>query len=224
MSDAREEILGRVRAALSDRPDVPEHRSGPPRAGAPGRDLVARFVQRVEDYRATVVRVDGADPDVVRTAIETALARHDAHTVALPAGFPAAWRPASVTLDEAPADALPDPHALARLDGVVTTSAAAIAETGTIILDAGPGQGPRALSLIPDVHVCVVRASQIVSGVVGAVAEMRRSVTATRRPLTLISGPSATSDIELDRVEGVHGPRLLEVVVVDDAGPEPRTP
>ena len=224
MSDAREEILGRVRTALSDRPDVPEHRPGPPRAGEPGLDLIARFVQRVADYRATVVRVDGADPDVVRTAIETALARHGASKVVVPAGFPAAWRPASVTLDEAPVDTLPDPHALARLDGVVTTAAAAIAETGTIILDAGPGQGPRALTLIPDVHVCVVCASQIVAGVVGAVVEMRRSVAATRRPLTLISGPSATSDIELDRVEGVHGPRLLEVVVVDDAAPEPRIP
>jgi L-lactate dehydrogenase complex protein LldG len=219
MSDARDVILGRIRAALSDRPDVPEHRAGPLRAGVPGTDLVALFMQRVADYRATVVRVDGADPDVVRTAIETALERHGAREVAVPAGFPAAWRPATVTLDEAPAGTLPDPHALARLDGVVTTSAAAIAETGTIILDAGPGQGPRALTLLPDVHVCVVRASQVVAGVVGAVVEMRRSVAATRRPLTLISGPSATSDIELDRVEGVHGPRLLEVVIVDDAAP-----
>ncbi|HWH93461.1 MAG TPA: LUD domain-containing protein, partial [Baekduia sp.] len=91
--------------------------------------------------------------------------------------------------------------------------AAAIAETGTIVLDAGPGQGPRALTLLPDLHVCVVDATQIVAGVVGAVAAMRRWVAATRRPLTLISGPSATSDIELDRVEGVHGPRVLEVVV-----------
>jgi L-lactate dehydrogenase complex protein LldG len=216
MSDARDEILGRVRAALGDRPDVPAHRPGPARRGAPGADLVARFVQRVEDYRAAVTRVDGADPDVVRAAIDAALARHGAREVVVPAGFPAGWRPATVNVAEAAPDALPDPHALARLDGVVTTCAAAIAETGTIILDAGPGQGPRALTLIPDVHVCVVRASAIVSGVVGAVAEMRRSVTATRRPLTLISGPSATSDIELDRVEGVHGPRLLEVVVLDD--------
>jgi L-lactate dehydrogenase complex protein LldG len=221
MSDAREEILGRVRHALADRPDVPEHRSGPARGGVPGADLVSHFVTRVEDYRATVTRVDGADPDSVASAIAAALDRHGARDVVLPAGFPDRWRPATVNLCEAAHDELPDPHALARLDGVVTTCAAAIAETGTIILDAGPGQGPRALTLIPDVHVCVVRASAIRAGVVGAVAEMRRSVTATRRPLTLISGPSATSDIELDRVEGVHGPRRLEVVVIDDRDEAP---
>jgi L-lactate dehydrogenase complex protein LldG len=218
VSTARQEILDRVRAALADRPGVPEHVPGPARAGARETDLVARFVARVEDYRATVTVVDGADPDVVRAAVDAALARHEARDVVVPAGFPDGWRPARAAGTEAEADALPEPRALARLDGVVTTCAAAIAETGTIILDAGPGQGPRALSLIPDVHVCIVRASAIVSGVVGAVAEMRRSVTATRRPLTLISGPSATSDIELDRVEGVHGPRLLEVVVLDDRG------
>jgi L-lactate dehydrogenase complex protein LldG len=226
--DAREAILGRVRAALADRPEAPD-RSGPhpARAGAGGDDLVARFVERVEDYRAHVTVVRGAPEQVVGPAVAAALARHDAQKVVVPPGFPPAWAPEGVTVAPAPADpdAAPDARALAELDGVVTTCATAIAETGTIVLDAGPGQGPRALTLIPDLHVCVVPASRIVPGVVQAVTAMRHSVDATRRPLTLISGPSATSDIELDRVEGVHGPRRLEVVVVDDrphAGPEKR--
>jgi L-lactate dehydrogenase complex protein LldG len=105
--------------------------------------------------------------------------------------------------------------ALDGAHGVLTTCAAAIATTGTIVLDAGPGQGRRALTLVPDLHICVVAAEQIVGGVPEAVAAMRAGVDAGR-PITLISGPSATSDIELKRVEGVHGPRRLEVVL---AGP-----
>jgi L-lactate dehydrogenase complex protein LldG len=216
VSDARAEILGRVRDALADRPPVPEHVPGPARSGAAGDDLVARFVERVEDYRARVTVVRGADDELVAVAVAAALARHAALAVVVPVGFPEAWTPPGAVVATGDAGAVPDPRALAALDGVVTSCAAAIAETGTIVLDAGPGQGPRALTLIPDLHVCVVPASRIVPGVVQAVSAMRHSVEATRRPLTLISGPSATSDIELNRVEGVHGPRRLEVVVVDD--------
>jgi L-lactate dehydrogenase complex protein LldG len=215
---ARDAILGRVRSALADRPAVPEATATPrPTPALTGDALRERFVERVADYRATVTEC-GAGDDEVRLAVGAALARHAARAVALPHDFPAAWRPAGLTVYESGAGDLPDPRALTVLDGVVTTSALGIAETGTIVLDAGVGQGPRALTLLPDLHVCVVDESRIVAGVVGAIGAMRRSVTGTRRPLTLISGPSATSDIELDRVEGVHGPRRLEVVVRRDAG------
>jgi L-lactate dehydrogenase complex protein LldG len=215
MTDAREEILGRIRSALADRPAAPDAVAVPrPAAELTGDALLDRFVQRVADYRATVTVCAGADA-AVRAAVAEAFARHDAHAVAVPDDFPRAWRPPALTLHEARAGQPPDPRALAALDGVLTTCATAIAETGTIVLDAGPGQGPRALTLLPDLHVCVVDASRIVSGVAAAIGTLRRSVTGTRRPLTLISGPSATSDIELDRVEGVHGPRRLEVVVRD---------
>ena len=96
------------------------------------------------------------------------------------------------------------------VDGVITSCAVAIAETGTLILDGSPGQGRRVITLIPDYHLCVVFADQIVADVPDALARLEAT-----RPLTMISGPSATSDIELNRVEGVHGPRTLEVIIVN---------
>jgi len=220
-SGAREAILGRIRAALADGPQAPEAlpvpRTAPPLAGDA---LVARFVERVADYRATVT-VCAGDDDAVRAGVSAAFARHGARAVAVPHDFPPAWRPPAPALTEAVPGAAHDARALAALDGVLTTCALAIAETGTIVLDAGRGQGPRALTLLPDLHVCVVDASRIVAGVAAAMDAMHRSVTGSRRPLTLISGPSATSDIELDRVEGVHGPRCLEVVVRDDRAATP---
>jgi hypothetical protein len=111
------------------------------------------------------------------------------------------------------------PHQrLAEVHGALTGCALAVAETGTIILDAGPGQGRRALTLLPDYHLCVVFARQVVEVVPEAVEVMGRAVRESRAPLTLISGPSATSDIELSRVEGVHGPRTLEVILVEEGG------
>jgi L-lactate dehydrogenase complex protein LldG len=215
-SAAREEILGRIRAALADDPEAPGALPIP-RAGQPlaGDALVARFMQRVADYRSTVT-LSAGDDEAVRAAVSDAFARHGAGAVAVAHDFPPAWRPSALRLSEAVPGAAQEPRALGALDGVLTTCALAIAETGTIVLDAGPGQGPRALTLLPDLHVCVVDASRIVAGVAAAIGAMHRSVTGSRRPLTLISGPSATSDIELDRVEGVHGPRRLEVVVRED--------
>jgi L-lactate dehydrogenase complex protein LldG len=137
------------------------------------------------------------------------LARHDARRVAVPGDLPAAWRPSGVELVDDPATAAQ----LDDLDGVITGSALAIAETGTIALDAGAGQGARALTLVPDLHICVVDSERIVGTVPEAVELLGRSVAERRAPLTLISGPSATSDIELSRVEGVHGPRRLEIVI-----------
>ncbi|MPY79500.1 MAG: lactate utilization protein C [Actinophytocola sp.] len=195
MSGAREEILASIRTALRDAPpevEVPRgYRSSPPPA-----DLVALFDERVTDYRATVTRC--ALVDVVE-AIRSALG--DAARVVVSGDLP---YPVDGALDD-------DLSAseLDAVDAVVTTAAVGIAVTGTIVLDHGPGQGRRALSLVPDRHVCVIRDDQIVAGVPDAIARLDPA-----RPQTWISGPSATSDIELDRVEGVHGPRQLHVVVV----------
>jgi L-lactate dehydrogenase complex protein LldG len=194
---AREEVLGRVRRALAatDRTSPPVSRSY---RAEPAVDLVTMFVERVTDYRATAVVV-GADE--VTGAVETAL---DGRRPIVPAGL--AWPVSGV------ADTGQTAAELDAIDAVVTGAALGIAQTGTLVLDHGPGQGRRALSLVPDVHVCIVRADQLVYGVPQAVAQLDPA-----RPLTWISGPSATSDIELDRVEGVHGPRTLHVVVADSS-------
>jgi L-lactate dehydrogenase complex protein LldG len=206
LSAARERILSAVRAATADVPrDEPAAEVGtPPAGGAADVDLLA---ERIAAYRATVVRVD--DLASAADAIAAALARHGATRVAIDPGLPAELRPGhgvELVSDEPPLHA----DALSALDGVLTTAALAIAQTGTIVLDGGPGQGRRALTLLPDLHVCVVRGEQVRQTVGEAVAELA----GVQRPITFVSGPSATSDIELDRVEGVHGPRHLEVVLV----------
>jgi L-lactate dehydrogenase complex protein LldG len=157
------------------------------------------FVDRVEDYRARVHRV--APADVAATVAALAAGR-----LVVPAGFPEQWLTGVDVVPDLPSLSAAE---LDALDGVVTSCALAIAETGTIVLDGGPGQGRRALTLVPDHHVVVVRAEQVVATVPQANARLD-----ARRPQTWISGPSATSDIELQRVEGVHGPRLLDVVLV----------
>jgi L-lactate dehydrogenase complex protein LldG len=203
---AREVVLGAIRAALADAPvpvDIP--RDYDPGL-APGTDAVALFVERVGDYRATVRRATPAD---LAATVAAVLAEHRVARLAVPAGVPDAWLAAAAV--EQVGDDPPLTHReLDALDGVITGCAVAIAETGTIVLDGGPGQGRRALSLLPDLHVCVVAIDRIVGGVPEALARLD-----PHRPLTWISGPSATSDIELQRVEGVHGPRRLEVIVVD---------
>ena len=209
MTSARDEILGRIRTALADRAEVPEvpWSYGLP-VGTGDDDLVARFIERTADYHAEVERVSA---DGVAAAIAAALAGAGATSVvADPAvrdhwgsGVDATW-----IVDNALAASELD-----TIDAVVTTATVGIANTGTIILDHGQGQGRRAISLVPDMHVCLVAVDQIVSDVPEAVARLIESGSNTR-PLTWISGPSATSDIELDRVEGVHGPRTLHVIVV----------
>lgn len=205
---AREEILGRVRAALADRPIAPEPAwaYGEP-VSTDGQDVVERFIERAADYRATVVRVAGEN---VPAAVSEALSVVGASTVVADDAVHNRWG-AEVPVSWVADDGL-DPAALDGIDAVVTTATLAIANTGTIVLDHGPGQGRRALSLVPDVHVCVVEAAQIVTDVPEAVGRLVDLGSHTR-PLTWISGPSATSDIELDRVEGVHGPRTLYVIV-----------
>ncbi|SEM95390.1 LutC/YkgG family protein [Nonomuraea pusilla] len=190
---AREEILARIRTAVAGARDDGPADAGIPRGYRAVRqvdDLVELFAERVRDYRAIVHVVPEDD-------LTAALARvAGGRRLVLPEGLPGGW---------APGPGHADPY---TADGVLTACAVAVAETGTIVLDHGPGQGTRAETLVPDHHVCVVRAAQIVGGVPEAVARLDPS-----RPLTWISGPSATSDIELNRVEGVHGPRTLEVVI-----------
>jgi L-lactate utilization protein LutC len=195
MTSAREEILGKVRAALSgttpvDRPPIP---LGVSTSSTAVLDL---FADRVADYRATVVR---CTPRTLRARLKAALPEG---RVVVPAGL-------SVKLPDAIVD---DGMSAAELDAcvaVVTDATVGIAETGTIVLDHGRGQGRRAITLVPDVHICIVRADQVVADVPDAMPRLDPT-----KPLTWISGPSATSDIELDRVEGVHGPRTLHVLLV----------
>ncbi|MGI5155485.1 LutC/YkgG family protein [Microbispora sp. CA-102843] len=200
---SRDLILARVRRALAGVPDVEITRAYRGPARTPGE--IRLFEERVRDYRAVVHVVDEAG---TAGRVARSLAGRGARRVVVPGGFPSGWLAAADV--EAVADDPPLSAAdLDAVDGVLTTCAVAIAETGTIVLDTGPGQGRRALTLVPDYHLCVVRAAQIVAGVPDAVARLDPA-----RPLTWISGPSATSDIELNRVEGVHGPRTLEVLIV----------
>jgi L-lactate dehydrogenase complex protein LldG len=206
----REEVLARVRAALADHPaPAPVRRDYRTAGRCPTLDppeLLELLVDRLVDYRALVRRATAADAG---QAVDAALQERGARRVVVPAGTPPAWLErlgdrVEVVGDDPPLSAAD----LDRLDGVLTGCAVAIAETGTIVLDAGPGQGRRALSLVPDYHLVVVEAAQVVATVPEGVARLDPT-----RALTWISGPSATSDIELNRVEGVHGPRTLEVVV-----------
>ena len=191
---ARDEILRRVRSALDG---VSPAVDLPPAPRAPDRgDLVALFEERVADYRAIVTRVAAADlPSAVAEALGSARA-------VVPPGL-------GLTVDSSVVDDGFTAAELDALDAVVTRAAVGIAETGTIVLDHRPDQGRRAISLVPDLHVCIVEAGQVVADVPDAIALLDPA-----RPQTWISGPSATSDIELDRVEGVHGPRTLHVLLV----------
>jgi len=202
---ARDAVLARIRAGLADRPSpAPVDRSYR-QTGELGRSAVLElFVERVRDYKATVVVT--ADP---AGAVAEALAASGAGRVGVAPGLDRVYRPGGVELVED--DGLL-PLELDRLDGALTTCLAACAQTGTIALDGGAGQGRRALSLVPDLHVCIVRAGAIVETVPELVAALEPSAR-EGRPIVLVSGPSATSDIELQRVEGVHGPRRLVVIV-----------
>ena len=237
---ARDQILARIRAATgagggpadggpadgggidagaSDpaRPDVDAVYAALPREylrahhDAGSGDIVDLFAERVADYRAVVERVPESDlPSAIARALAARAEVVPAPFVA-PAGLPAGWLaglPATIELaeDEPPLSAA----GLDQTAGVITGCAVAIAETGTIILDHGPGQGRRLLTLVPDFHLVVVRASQVAADLADAFAQLDPAL-----PHTLISGPSATSDIELIRVEGVHGPRHLHVLLAD---------
>ncbi|GGK66224.1 LutC/YkgG family protein [Ornithinimicrobium pekingense] len=209
MSGAREEILGRLRAATADVSTPLGARGEPPviqAAAGSDHETLELFAENVADYRATVVR---CDPGGVAGAVADALARRGARSVVVPDGLDASWVSGLGGEVRVVADDGLTPADLDGLDAVVTAARVGIATTGTIVLDHAADQGRRALTLVPDQHVCVVRADQVVHDVPAAVTLLDPT-----RPLTWISGPSATSDIELNRVEGVHGPRTLDVVVV----------
>jgi L-lactate dehydrogenase complex protein LldG len=209
-TSAREEVLGRVRRALagvSPEGQVPPAPRLPPVADH--AELVALFAERVADYRAVVercatdevaARVAAALPAGARVVVPVGLG------VEVPGGL-GIEVPGGV--EDGAGGRVLSAAELDACDAVVTEARVGIAETGTIVLDHGPGQGRRAISLVPDLHVCIVRVDQVVADVPDAVALLDPA-----RPLTWVSGPSATSDIELDRVEGVHGPRTLHVLLV----------
>jgi L-lactate dehydrogenase complex protein LldF len=209
--DARAVVLARVRAALTAAGDAegPDHAEPAYRTvdERSREEIVAVFAERVAEYRATVDRVT---EEQVAARVAAICQEHGTRRLGVAADLPSLWRPDGVELVED--DGL-SAHELDRLDGALTACAAGIAETGSFVLDGGPGQGRRALTLVPDLHVCVIAEDQI-AGLVPEAVERLEPAVREGRPLTFVSGPSATSDIELDRVEGVHGPRILHVLVV----------
>ncbi len=216
MSLAQDDMLRRIKLALRDVPaserpdDVPVAREYRQAGSASQADLIERFTDRLVDYKAKVARVG---EDQLGGAITVACAARGVRRLIAPADLPASWAPAEVELLRDSGGALSNEQ-LDASDGVLTGCALGIAQTGTIVLDGGPAQGRRVLTLLPDYHLCVIRADQIVELVPEAIVRLGPAVRDQRRPITLISGPSATSDIELSRVEGVHGPRTLEVLIV----------
>ena len=223
---AREQVLSRIRTAIGAEPG-PAPCPGPGPTAAPAPEPAAEpspgyrvrgdldpaprldlLEERLADYRASVRRTTIAG---LAAAVGAALTERGARRVLVPSGLDLPALPPGVA-------AVPDDGLSAQdldgLDGVITGAAVAIAVTGTIVLDGSPGQGRRAVTLVPDYHLCIVHAAQVVELVPEAIA---RLAPAADRPLTWISGPSATSDIELSRVEGVHGPRTLEVILVEPA-------
>lgn len=204
---AKESILTRIRAALADAPEpaavIRAYRQHDERDS---EDIVAELADRLRDYKAHVDYVDG---DALPGAIAAACALYGIRRLVVPTDAPAGWIPPNLEIfrDDPPLTN----DQLDRSESVLTGCAFAIAQTGTIALNGGALQGRRALSLVPDRHLCVVYAEQVVGIVPEGIARLLEE---PARPITFISGPSATSDIELSRVEGVHGPRTLHVFLV----------
>lgn len=216
MTVAREEILDRVRRALADVPpeerpdDVPVERGYRRELeDTSPSEVTDWFCRMVEDYNASVYRTTASE---LRDTLSSLCRESGLRRVVLPSGLPAEWRPDGVDLVE---DHGLDTSEIDGMDGVLTGCAAAIAQTGTLVLDGGERSGRRVITLVPDHHLCVVEAEQVVGLVPEALARVAPAVHGRRAPITLVSGPSATSDIELDRVEGVHGPRTLQILLVE---------
>ncbi len=217
MSEAKKAILNNIQKALSNVPDAeqPADVAIPRNYLQQGKrseeERVDLFIERVSEYKATVKRVD---QDELAAVITKSCRSENVDKLIVPEGFPQQWIPDIVDPLFDKAESPLSHQTLDNAGGVVSTCALAVAQTGTIILDAGEGQGRRALTLLPDYHICIVREHKIVELVPEGFAYIESLVKKEGPPITLISGPSATSDIELNRVEGVHGPRRLEVLVV----------
>lgn len=217
MTSAREEILACIKKATRDVPeselpeDVPVERGYLTQSKDSRVEIVSTFAERAAEYRATVFRTTQKE---VSKEIEGRLEERGVRRLVIPHDLSEGWIPWSV---EVLRDDLASPLRDADLDssdGVLTGCSLGIAQTGTIVLDAGAGQGRRAITLLPDYHLCVISERQVVGGVSEAFAALEEMIRDEGRALTFISGPSATSDIELERVEGVHGPRTLEILLV----------
>lgn len=218
MSTAREKVLERIQKALHDVAADAEPQTtyatavdrSYHRYDDQERDqIIQDFIERVTEYKATVTRVSAA---ALPAKIAETLAGRNVQQLIVPADLPAEWLPASVTVHKESGDL--SHEELDQSDGVLTGCALGIAQTGTIVMDHSAQQGRRAISLVPDYHLCIVRTDQIVGLVPEGIEQLTPAIR-TGRPITFISGPSATSDIELNRVEGVHGPRTLDVLVVE---------
>jgi L-lactate dehydrogenase complex protein LldG len=214
MSDARTAILERIKKSLADVPavetsaDVSVVRDYLTIDPSTREEIIEQFVERVTEYRAKVHRVGAGE---LGQAITSACSLRGVKKLVVPVDIPEEWIPSDIMILR---DELLTNEQLNNSDGVLTGCALGIAQTGTIVLDRGTYQGRRALTLLPDYHLCVVFEKQVVGMVPEAVEALRVVAGAQGRAMTWISGPSATSDIELNRVEGVHGPRTLEVLVV----------
>lgn len=208
----RDAVLSAVRGALAGQPPVPVAEHAHRRVSEAGpAERLELFFARVSDYDVHVERLATAQLIALRAGER--LAALGIGEVVVPPDLPEDWRPPGVRLIEDHAASARD---LDRVPSAMTGAALAIAETGTVVLDGGPRQGRRALTLLPDHHLCVVFASQIVGNVPEAMAALRGAAE-RRQPITFFSGPSATADIEFDRVVGVHGPRKLDVFIVEEA-------
>ena len=210
---ARDEILHRIRAANGATSDAATAQGewsalsrGYKRSATQPRDAILSLLEdRLRDYDAQVIRSTPAD---LRRSIAERLSARGKQRLVVPAGFPAAWLPPNFTfvLDESLT-----PVELDAVDGVITASTVAIAETGTVVLQNVPGQGRRAATLVPDYHLCLVRADDVVETVPEAMAKLQPTAALAT---TFVSGPSATADIEMTRINGVHGPRFLDVILI----------
>jgi L-lactate dehydrogenase complex protein LldG len=207
MTPARDEILARVRSALGPAPARTPAQTIPREYRRTTQDGLEQFLERLAHYDARAIHTTETDLDAT---VQATLKQRQARDIIAPDGVPDGWL---TTVNQIKDNPPLDHDTLDGADGVVTTCALAIAQTGTIVLDGGPGMGRRALTLLPDYHLCVVRADQLVPSVPEALDRLNPT-----RPLTFISGPSATVDIEMVRVKGVHGPRTLDVIIV--AAPE----
>ncbi|NBC66227.1 MAG: lactate utilization protein C [Bacteroidetes bacterium] len=218
MSDAKTKMLATIRKALSEVPDsetpddVELRRDYKQKGNLTQDEIVDLFAERVGEYKASVRRVKESN---LKKVIAECCKKENVTKLVIPEGFQKELLPVDI---DPLFDDFGSPlshHVLDQSDGVITTCAYAVAQTGTIILDAGEGQGRRALTLVPDYHLCIVREDQIVELIPEGFSVVESSVKNEGSPITFISGPSATSDIELSRVEGVHGPRRLEVLIIE---------